>query len=123
MKTNKPKEVVPTRSVHLDIRFTPEEKEKVLALADRCGLTLSEYGRKRMLGFQPKTRLSEQEAAALVTLNAARGDLVHFKNALSGLSKEDRKQVLFSRDFILKWIEAVTKLINRWNQITATINS
>lgn len=39
---------------HIDLRVSPEEKERINRIAARCGLTTSEYLRQRALGFAPR---------------------------------------------------------------------
>lgn len=41
------------RSVGINIRVTVTEKKKVMMLARKCGLSLSEYLRQRALGYEP----------------------------------------------------------------------
>ena len=43
----------------INIRLTPKEKEQMESLADICGLSLSEYLRKRGLGYEPRPLLSD----------------------------------------------------------------
>ncbi len=42
----------------INIRLTPKEKEQMESLAEICGLSLSEYLRKRGLGYEPRPLLS-----------------------------------------------------------------
>ena len=42
------------KSQRLYTRVTPREKEKIIKLAEKCGLSQSEYLRKRALGYAPK---------------------------------------------------------------------
>ena len=41
------------------VRVTEKEKESIKNKADKCGLTISEYLRKRALGYSPKALLPE----------------------------------------------------------------
>ena len=41
------------RSVGINVRVTVTEKKKVTMLARKCGLSLSEYLRQRVLGYEP----------------------------------------------------------------------
>ena len=41
------------RSVAINVRVTVTEKKKVTMLARKCSLSLSEYLRKRALGYEP----------------------------------------------------------------------
>ena len=43
-----------TRSVGLNVRVSPAEKQRIQTAAGRCGLTLSEYLRQRALGYTPR---------------------------------------------------------------------
>ena len=43
-----------TKSQRLYTRVTPREKEKIKWLAEKCGLSQSEYLRKRALGYAPR---------------------------------------------------------------------
>ena len=42
------------RSVGLNVRVSPSEKQRIQTAAGRCGLTLSEYLRQRALGYEPR---------------------------------------------------------------------
>lgn len=42
------------RSVGLNVRVSPAEKQRIQTAAGRCGLTLSEYLRQRALGYAPR---------------------------------------------------------------------
>lgn len=42
----------------INIRLTPKEKEQMESLARICGLSLSEYLRKRGLGYEPRPLLN-----------------------------------------------------------------
>ena len=38
----------------MEVRVTPQEKQKIVRIADRCGLSVSEYIRQRCLGYAPR---------------------------------------------------------------------
>lgn len=46
----KPKE----KYTRIEIRVKPKDKEKIKQIADKCGLTVSEYVMQRALGYAPK---------------------------------------------------------------------
>ena len=48
-----------TRSVGLNVRVSPAEKQRIQTAAGRCGLTLSEYLRQRALGYEPRFHLPQ----------------------------------------------------------------
>ena len=41
------------RSVGINVRVSVTEKRKMTLMAKRCGLSLSEYLRQRVLGYEP----------------------------------------------------------------------
>ena len=43
----------------INIRLTPKEKKQMERLAEICGLSLSEYLRKRGLGYEPRPLLPD----------------------------------------------------------------
>jgi len=47
------------RKVQLKMRATEKEKSRIENKAKKCGLSVSEYLRKRALGYSPKTLLPE----------------------------------------------------------------
>ena len=47
------------RKVQLKFRITEKEKIRIENKAKKCGLSVSEYLRKRALGYSPKTLLPE----------------------------------------------------------------
>lgn len=49
MNTN-PKE----KTLRIDLRVRPQDKQKIQRLAKRCGLSVSEYVLKRALGYEPR---------------------------------------------------------------------
>ena len=47
------------RANSIYVRVTEKEKIRIKNKADKCGLTISEYLRKRALGYSPKALLPE----------------------------------------------------------------
>lgn len=45
------------RTAAIYVRVTPKEKSRIKQKADKCGLSQSEYLRKRALGYSPKALL------------------------------------------------------------------
>ncbi len=43
----------------IEARVSPEQKKKIVRIAEKCGLPLSEYIRQRALGYSPKTVLPD----------------------------------------------------------------
>ena len=49
-----------TKNKRIEVRVTDREKEKLESYAEHCGLSLSEYLRKRSLGYEPGPLLDER---------------------------------------------------------------
>ncbi len=76
-KQNKQKE----RNGRLEIRVSEKEKSAITRKAKACGLSISEYVRKRALGYEPRAAPSDELLAStsalieLVDKNEASADL------------------------------------------------
>ena len=53
--TLKERSLMKEKTTRIEIRLTPEEKNKIKNLAASCNLSISEYIRQRALGFVPNT--------------------------------------------------------------------
>ena len=51
--------IITNKNVRIVSRVSEAEKKKIESLADKCGLSISEYVRKRALGYEPKTVLPD----------------------------------------------------------------
>lgn len=40
--------------IRISVRVTEKEKERITALAEKCGLSVTEYMKQRALGYEPK---------------------------------------------------------------------
>ena len=58
------------RTVGINVRVTPAEKNRMESAAQRCGLTLSEYLRQRALGYTPQFHPPASLFSALGELDA-----------------------------------------------------
>jgi hypothetical protein len=117
---SKPKDK-PIRSCKLDIRLTEAERLEIFTTAARCGLSPSDFVRKRALGFRPKARLTEEEAEAMSAFAQARGDVMHFVNTLNGLSQKARLTLFKNEEYMLKWKKAVDNILLQWNKFIDVI--
>lgn len=105
------------RILRLEARVTDKEYAQAAELAKSCGLSMSDYVRRTALGQHPRQRLTDKEVKALCSLSDARGDLIRIVAAVKSI-QADRRAVYFSDTrFVEQWMNAATKLINRWNQI------
>ena len=117
MKQNKIIEKVANRDRHVDFRVNDEEYAIGLKNAEACGLSVSEYSRKRFIGNEPKQHLTEREIEAYKSLSDARGDLVHIRSALKGKTQEQIRNYFNDPDFMREWILAINNIIEQWDTI------
>lgn len=47
------------KTISIYVRVTPKEKADMIRKAKKCGLSLSEYLRKRALGYEPRALLPD----------------------------------------------------------------
>jgi len=111
-----------TRSRRIEARVTDAELERIVALAQQCGLTLSGYVHRCTLGQRPRCRLSEREIEALCSLTDARAELIHIRNALKGRTQQERQRYFGNPRFMEQWIVAVNCLVEQWDNIVRNIN-
>ena len=105
------------RNPRITVCYAPNENEKIVKLAAACGLKKSQYIHDASLGQEPKVMMSDKEADALISLKAARGELILIKNALNGTTQEQRKKYFHNEQFMRQWIEGVNSLIRRLVEI------
>ena len=98
-------------------RVNNEEYAIGLKNAEACGLSVSEYSRKRFIGNEPKLHLTEREIEAYKSLSDARGDLVHIRSALKGKTQEQIRNYFKDSDFMREWILAINNIIEQWDTI------
>lgn len=84
------------RNVFVGAKVTPEQKEEIHALANQCGMTVSDYLLARAYNYKPKARLTKEESLLLQNLDNCRADLVNYVSALHGMNNKQRLE-MFNR--------------------------
>ena len=105
------------RNPRITVCYTPDKNQRIIKVASACGLKKSQYIHDTSLGQEPKVMMSDREAEALMSLKAARGELILIKNALHGTTQEQRKKYFRNEQFLRQWIEGVNSLIRRLVEI------
>ena len=105
------------RNPRITVCYTPDENTTIITKANDCGLKKSQYVHDTSLSVEPKVMMSDKEADALISLKAARGELILIKNALHGTSQEQRKKYFRNEQFMKQWINGVNSLIRRLAEI------
>ena len=109
--------ITPKRTERLEVRVTSDEYNRVAELANACGLTVSNYVRKCVLGQHPKQRLTDREIEALCSLADARGDLIRIVSAVKSIQSDKRGLYFHNTKFVEEWMKAAISLITRWGDI------
>lgn len=96
-----------TQSIY--VRVTRQEKIKIEQIAAKCGLSISEYLRKRALGFAPQT----VQSSAFYDFSKSLGELLN-----QDLSEEFETKALMLFDRMQKQLltlnkESITKIKQR----------
>lgn len=98
------------RNPRITVCYTPDENEKIVKLATTCGLKKSQYIHDTSLGQEPKVMMSDKEADALMSLKAARGELVLIKNALHGTTRNSVRSTSATSNLCANGLRVLTAL-------------
>ncbi len=101
------------RTVLVVAKVTVSQRDHIRKMADRCGITVSDYILARSYNYEPKARMTEDEVKVLQNLDDCRADLVNFTSALHGMDSKKRKEMFNTYSFMLGWIKELGKLANR----------
>lgn len=85
-----------TRSVGLNVRVSPAEKQRIQTAAGRCGLTLSEYLRQRALGYEPRFHPPQAFFSYLTWMDNLTDQLAQFDPAFANEFRRCREGLLDS---------------------------
>lgn len=107
----------PSKSRHIDVRFTEDEFNIVLKYARMSGRSKSIYLHDVALGHKPSLPMTTEQQEALKGLTGARAELVYIRNALHALPQTERKKLFKRADFMERWLQGVNDIIREWSNI------
>jgi len=111
------------RTCTITTKITAAERQHIIDIAEKCGLTPSEYIRQRAIGYDPPSALTSDEAALLHNLDGCRVDIVNYANALAGMRREQRMAMFQKVPFMLQWYKEIILITNAVNDfINSVIN-
>ena len=93
------------RNVFVGAKVTPQLKEEIHALANQCGMTVSDYLLARAYNYKPKARLTKEESLLLQNLDNCRADLVNYVSALHGMNNKQRLEMFNRIPFMVGWLQ------------------
>ena len=118
-KQNTPFPPEDRRTEYVSAKVTPGQKQHIRRLAEKCGMTVSNYILASASGYRPKARLTARQEAVMETLIGCRSDLINYTSALRGMAPEKRRQMFGSYPFMLGWLKELGRLAER---ITAVLD-
>ncbi|SRR5574344_1441962 len=105
------------RTVLVVAKVTESQRDHIRKMADKCGMTVSDYILARSYNYEPKARMTEEEVRILQNLDNCRADLVNYTSALHGMDSKKRKEMFNNFSFMLGWIKELGKLCKRIEEI------
>ena len=93
------------RNVFVGAKVTPQQKKEIHALANQCGMTVSDYLLARAYNYKPKARLTKEDSLLLQNLDNCRADLVNYVSALHGMNNKQRLEMFNRIPFMVGWLQ------------------
>ena len=93
------------RNVFVGAKVTPQQKKEIHALANQCGMTVSDYLLARAYNYKPKARLTKEDSLLLQNLDNCRADLVNYVSALHGMNNKQRLEMFNRIPFMIGWLQ------------------
>ena len=79
------------RDSAISFRVSKTQREHIGQLADKCGMTLSDYVLARSYNYRPKARLTPRQEAVRDELIMARSDYARYTSMLNAMPQEERR--------------------------------
>ncbi|KAA4626703.1 metalloproteinase [Bacteroides ovatus] len=108
------------RDSTISFRVSRTQREHIGRLADKCGMTLSDYVLARSYNYRPKARLNSRQEAVRDELIIARSDYARYTSMLNAMPQDERRAMFRNRSWMVgalqllgKTAEAITRIIDR----------
>jgi len=98
------------RTCLLGTKVNAFQKRTIKEKARHCGLSVSDY--LLMVGYEPKSRLTDDERSALRELDLHRSDLRRFFANFNSMNAEERKRILRTTASIMEWLSLLAAQAN-----------
>lgn len=109
-----------SRGTTISFRVCKTQREHIGRLADKCGMTLSDYVLARSYNYRPKARLTPGQEAVRDELVMVRSDYARYTSMLNGMSQNERRAMFRNHSWMIgalqllgRTAEAVTRIIDR----------
>ena len=104
----------------ISFRVSKTQREHIGRLADKCGMTLSDYVLARSYNYRPKERMTPKQEAICEELIIARSDYARYTSMLNAMPQDERRAMFRSQSWMIgalqllgRTAEAVTRIIDR----------
>ena len=115
------------RDSTISFRVSKTQREYIGRLADRCGMTISDYVLARSYNYRPKERMTPRQELIRDVLIIARSDYARYTSMLNAMPQDERRAMFRNQTWMVgalqllgRTAEAITKIIDRYfapNQI------
>lgn len=93
----------------ISFRVSKTQREHIGRLADKCGMTLSDYVLARSYNYRPKARLTPRQEAVRDELIMARSDYARYTSMLNAMPQEERRAMFRNQT----WMVGALQLLGR----------
>lgn len=104
----------------ISFRVSGTQREHIGRLADKCGMTLSDYVLARSYNYLPKSRQTPEQEAVRDELITVRSDYARYTSMLNGMSQNERRAMFRNQPWMIgalqllcRTAEAITRIIDR----------
>jgi len=111
------------RNKVLGTKVNAEQKAFIQAKAKQCGMTVSDYLLSCACRYQPKARLTPEEARYIANLRDCRNDIKRFFATFNSLSAEERKMLVRGSANMRYWFQLVADITNKLSDFLNRVNA
>lgn len=108
------------RCTTISFRVSQTQREHIGQLADKCGMTLSDYVLARSYNYRPKARLTSRQEAVRDELIIARSDYARYTSMLNAMPQDERRAMFRNQSWMVgalqllgRTAETITRIIDR----------
>jgi hypothetical protein len=105
------------RTAMNNFRSTVEQKQRIQALADECGMKPTHYMLARALNYKPLVRMTPTQEAIYGELVQLRSKYRSLGTRIQRLSRKERDELFSSRSWLIESIETIAAVSERLDQI------
>ena len=108
------------RDSTISFRVSRTQREHIGRLADRCGMTISDYVLARSYNYRPKERMTPRQELIRDELIIVRSDYARYTSMLNAMPQDERRAMFRNQTWMVgalqllgRTAEAITKIIDR----------